>query len=118
MPMDEIRTEEERKEQEMTSAMKSKCLKIFGQMKSGAQKKPMMFRGVILVLSIAVGFGVKWVVSPRVTIGFQDYTVAHQSVFDFGAAEKRLADQAAQAASNPNGAPSTGIPAGGACSGL
>ncbi|MEI8103774.1 MAG: hypothetical protein WCG84_02645 [Candidatus Moraniibacteriota bacterium] len=88
------------------------------KMKQCAGKHQISFRLVLLVVALAVGFGVKWEVSPRVTMGFQDYTVLNKTTYDFGAAEKRLADQAEQSAADGNSAPSNAIaPVGASCNG-
>lgn len=81
-------------------------------------KRQIFFRLMLLIVAFVVGFAMKWEISPRITMGFQDYTVLNKETYDFSAAEKRLADQAAQSAANDNAAPSGAIaPVGGSCNG-
>ena len=80
-----------------------------------AVKNPMASRIGLLLLAILVGSAVKIALVPRVTIGFQDYTLKSQSaLYDLDAAEKRVASQAQASGA----APSAGIPTGGSCGGL
>lgn len=128
--MKDEKTQEKEEKEMVTEEMESETVqeadrKIFftldwqagcAKMKQCFGKRQIFFRLVLLVVTFAIGLAVKWEISPRVTMGFQDYTVLNKMTYDFAAAEKRLMDQAAQSSANDNANPSGAIaPVGASC---
>jgi hypothetical protein len=116
---DEIREDEkddiEKKEEETVEPPASQkwqqaCVKV-----RTILARQRVSRVALLVLALVLGGMIKFAIAPRVTMGFQDYTLRNKQVYDFDAAGKRLAEQAQ---TQGTAVPSAGIPTGGSCGGL